>query len=464
MAALVNELTQKVINGKATLQNLKGALDSMLDQQVAAKGTYRALLAKQASATLTAEETVQLPAAEAAEKGFDSRISAQRKLVAEAEKDVTRLEEDLAAEQARLATEDKALAEKPSGRITIVTPDGERFRTLGEQLVAIQRASRPGATPDRRLLAASGLTEGIPSEGGFLVQQEFANIIWERTYNVGELISRAFRIPLTAPNSNGIKIPAVDESSRADGSRYGGVQVYWTDEGALKTASKPTFRQMDLKLKKVAGVVYTSDELLEDSGALQAFIERVLPIELRFAVENSFVNGSGTGQPLGYMNSGAVIAVPRTTPGAVVYADVLKMWSRMWAPSRASAIWLVSQNVEPQLYTMSLTVGTGGTAVYLPAGGASVTPYSTLFGRPVIPSEYTASLGTAGDIQLIDMAEYVYIEKGGIKSDSSIHVRFLYDETTFRFVYRVDGQPAWNSPITPKNGGDTLSPFVILAT
>jgi hypothetical protein len=41
-------------------------------------------------------------------------------------------------------------------------------------------------------------------------------------------------------------------------------------------------------------------------------------------------------------------------------------------------------------------------------------------------------------------------------------VYFVTDETAFRFVYRVDGQPNWNLPLTPKNGGPTLSPFVVL--
>ena len=468
MAAKINECFQGVVDSKATLQNEKGTLNALLDQQASTKGAYLALLKKQSEDKLTDVEKASMPGAEAALNGFDARISAQRKLVAEAEKSVTAAEQAHEAEKQRIAAEDIEIAKRPS-RIEVAPPNAQkdRFATFGEQLLAVQRASRPGAQPDPRLFAASGLNETVPSEGGFLVQQEFSNTIWEKSYEVGELIKRAFRIPLTNPNSNGIKIPAGDETSRADGSRYGGVQVFWTEEGGLKTASKPAFRQMDLKLKKVAGIVYTTDELVEDAGALQAFIQRVLPIELRFAVENAFVNGTGAGQPLGYMNSGAVISVAKETgqlAATVLYENVLKMWSRMWAPSRASAVWLISQNVEPQLYAMSLAVGTGGVPVYLPAGGASSAPFATLFGRPVIASEYTATLGTQGDIQLVDMNEYVYIEKGGIKSDSSMHVRFLYDEMTFRFVYRVDGQPAWNSAITPRNGGDTLSPFVVLDT
>jgi HK97 family phage major capsid protein len=149
----------------------------------------------------------------------------------------------------------------------------------------------------------------------------------------------------------------------------------------------------------------------------------------------------------------------------VVYENVLNMWSRMWARSRANAVWLVNQDVEPQLYTMALNVGTGGAPVYLPAAGASAAPYATLFGRPVIHVEYCATMGTTGDILLMDFSQYALADKGGIQSAMSMHVNFLYDETVFRFVYRVDGQPLWNAALTPASGSaNTLSPYVALAT
>jgi HK97 family phage major capsid protein len=85
-------------------------------------------------------------------------------------------------------------------------------------------------------------------------------------------------------------------------------------------------------------------------------------------------------------------------------------------------------------------------------------------GRPVIPTEHNATLGTPGDIILADLTQYVMADKGAPTTASSIHVRFLNDETTFRFVYRVDGQPVWKKPLTPKNGTNTYSPFVALAT
>jgi HK97 family phage major capsid protein len=101
--------------------------------------------------------------------------------------------------------------------------------------------------------------------------------------------------------------------------------------------------------------------------------------------------------------------------------------------------------------------------LYLPPGGLSDTPFSRLFNRPVIMSEHCATLGSEGDIQLLDLSAYLAITKGGIRGDSSMSVRFLYDERTFRWLFRVDGEPTWSSALTPLNGSNTLSPFVNLA-
>ncbi len=80
-----------------------------------------------------------------------------------------------------------------------------------------------------------------------------------------------------------------------------------------------------------------------------------------------------------------------------------------------------------------------------------------------MPLEQCNNIGGVGDIILGDLSQYLLIDKGGINTASSIHVRFLYDESVFRFIYRVDGQPIWNKPVTPFKGSNSLSPFVTLA-
>jgi HK97 family phage major capsid protein len=185
-------------------------------------------------------------------------------------------------------------------------------------------------------------------------------------------------------------------------------------------------------------------------------------------VEDSILNGDGVGKPLGILNAACLVTVAKETGQAaatITAQNIVKMWARMWARSVTNAVWLVNQDVFPQLFNLSVPIGKGGALVFMPPAGISGAPYGTLFGRPVIVHESSATLGTVGDIVLADLREYQGIEKGGIQSASSIHVRFLEGESVYRFIYRVDGQPTWRSALTPfKGAGNTVSPFIALAT
>ena len=150
--------------------------------------------------------------------------------------------------------------------------------------------------------------------------------------------------------------------------------------------------------------------------------------------------------------------------GTVVWENIVKMRARLWARGRENSVWFINQDVEPQLQTMAMPVGVGGVPVYLPATGAAGAPFDTLFGRPVVPIEQCSTVGTVGDIVLADLSQYILAEKGGIEAASSMHVRFLYAEQTFRFMMRTDGQPLWSTALTPANGTNTVSPFITLAT
>lgn len=357
--------------------------------------------------------------------------------------------------------EDRA-AEKPEVKPSPGTNDEKRFASFGEQLLAAYRAAAPGGKVDERLTtrAASGLNETTPSDGGFLVQQDFVTELLKRTYETGILASKVKKIPIST-NANGLKINAVDEESRANGSRWGGVQTYWEGEAEALTASKPKFRQMELSLKKLTGLCYATDELLQDAAALEAVIRQAFAEEFGFKIDDSILSGSGTGEPLGILNSGAVIKVDKEKDQTdiIKVENLIKMWNRLWSRSRANAVWYINQELEPYLYTLKI----GDKPVYIPAGGLSEKPYGTLFGRPVVPLEQCSAAGDVGDIILADVGQYLLIDKGGVKAASSIHVRFLYDENVFRFIYRVDGKPIWNKPLTPYKGSASVSPFVALA-
>jgi len=298
-----------------------------------------------------------------------------------------------------------------------------------------------------------------------LLQDNFANQLIQTVWDDPDLLGKVNKMSIT--KGNNMKIPAINETSRADGSRGGGVQMYWAAEAGQKTESTPDYRQIELSLKKLVGLIYATDELLEDAPALEGYIRKAFASEMQFKLIDALIRGTGAGQPLGILASPCLVTVAKETGQAnttIDSANIEKMYSRMIASSRKNAIWHINQDVEPQLFNMGITVGFGGTAIFMPAGGISGLPYNTLFGRPIIPLEQCSTLGTVGDVIFADWSKYMAIDKGAMQSAVSIHVKFYYDESVFRFVYRFDGQPELASPITPFSGsGNTLSHFVTLA-
>lgn len=355
----------------------------------------------------------------------------------------------------------------------------EKFASFGEQLFAVAKASMPGTTyQDRRLKRTaafedmetknnpSGLSESVPSDGGFLVQGDFAGELMKRVYETGVLASRCRRVPIGA-NANGLTWNSIDETSRANGSRWGGVNVYWTDEADTATASKPKLFQQELKLKKLMAVCYATEELLADSTALGSLMSQAFQEEMGYKVDDAIYRGNGVGQPKGIITDANVYVSVAKEGGqladTILYENVQKMYSRMWAPSRSKAVWFINQDCEPQLNAMSLAIGTAGVPVYMPAGGVTGQPYATLFGRPVIAIEQADTVGDLGDIVFADLSQYIFIDKGALATSSSLHVRFLYDEMTYKFTLRCNGMPLWRSSLTPANSTNTLSPFIVLA-
>ncbi len=349
------------------------------------------------------------------------------------------------------------------------TPTADsQYRSFGEQLQSIfKHYSSKGSDTDRRLVRApTGASDVDPTGGGFLVQVDFAAAIFMLAHDMGEILSRTNKLPISA-NANGIKIPGVDETSRATGSRWGGVASNWVGEGTNVAPTRPKFRIVEFDLKKLMSLMYTTDELLQDSTALTSLASQAFSEEVMFMTEDAIFEGTGAGMPLGVLKSPCLITVPKQTGQAaatLVKENIDNMWARCWARSMKNAVWFINQDVLPQLMAMNQSVGTGGQLVYMPPGGLSATPYSTLYGREVVWTEYSSTVGTTGDIMLADFSQYMLVDKNGVQAATSMHAAFLTDEMVFRITYRVDGKPMWSQPLTPFKGQNTKSPFIALAS
>lgn len=308
----------------------------------------------------------------------------------------------------------------------------------------------------------SGMNESVGADGAYLVPPQFVNELLMRTYD-NDLLSRCTMVPTT---SQKITIPAVNETSRANGSRFGGVQAYWADEADTISATKPSLKTVDLMPHKLTGMVRVTDELLNDASALEQFIGLMMAQEFQFKIGDAIVNGNGVKKPTGLLNSAALVTVAKETgqgAATIQTENVLKMWARLHASCRANAVWLINQDAEVQLPLMTVGVAGAQLAVYIPQNGLSGLPYATLLGRPVIPVEFCKTLGTVGDIILFDPSQYLVASLGGLQQAVSMHLYFDTAEQAFRYIMRIDGKLWWLSALTPYQGSNTQSCVVALA-
>lgn len=422
---------------------------------------------------LTADPTEVEGAGDALPPGGDAPETEQP--IKESKMDLTQEQLDALLAEAGKAGADAAMKSLPSvnaAGVQVVHDEADTpFASFGMQLAAVKTATlTQGRELTPRLKALNikqlGANELVGSEGGWLLEPSFVAELLKPMHEAGPFSSRAAKLSI-GPNANGVTVRAVDETSRATGSRWGGIQGYRLAEAGTKQPSLPGFRLMELRLKKYAVLCYATEELLQDTTALGGIIQQGASEELDFMINDDILNGPGNAGPLGILVSGALVSVAKESgqiAATIVTENIFKMWSRMNPRSKGNAVWFINTDVTPQLYALSLSVGTGGMPMYMGPGSLPNAPSGALLGRPVVETEFNATLGTVGDIVLTDMSQYVMIDKDA-QAASSIHVQFLTDQVAFRFVYRADGQPKIAAPLTPyKGGSNTLSPFVALAT
>lgn len=351
------------------------------------------------------------------------------------------------------------------------------FRDLGQFAQEVVKSRKNGSvsemiqksfSSEMVTKAATGMGELVGSDGGFLVPPQFSEKIFEKVFAPDALLSKTDGYT-TAGNS--MVFPRLKEDSRATGSRHGGVTSYWVSEGDSITESRPKFGRLEMILHKLACLGVVTEELLTDSGtALNTYLSNIFAKEISFMVGNAIFRGTGAGQPMGILNAACGVSVAKESgqgAATIVSANIAKMWARRFTGGGESGsyVWLVNQDISSQLYLMTLGIGTAGVTTFMPPGGLSGKPYATIMGAPVIEVEYASTLGTKGDIALVDLSQYLTLTKSqGMQTQTSMHLYFASDQQAFRTTFRVSGQPWWPAPLTPFQGTATQSPFVFLDT
>lgn len=353
--------------------------------------------------------------------------------------------------------------------------DEEKYaQDLGSHFRAIWASSRTQMTPDsddvRRYIQKmdqvlrNAMSEKVPADGGFLVPEVLRSELLRISLETAIVRSRARVVPM---ESLRVPYPTIDDTSHVT-NVYGGVQGYWTEEAAALTNSQPAFGRTVLEAKKLTLYTEIPNELFSDSAVtLTQFLNEIFPEALAYFEDDAFINGSGQGEPQGYITSPAAIAVTRKTTSHVYFPDIANMYAQMWPASLSRAVWICSPAVIAELLQLALVNPGGGTGVASPPSFITNmqvldAPTMTIFGRPLIVSEKVPNLGTAGDLSFVDFGYYLLGDRQAMQASTSEQYKFQNDVTAFRVIERVDGRTWIQSPITPRNSGSQLSPVVLL--
>ena len=337
------------------------------------------------------------------------------------------------------------------------------FNSLGEQMRAVMLAAK--GTPDNRLSAvneAQGINTGSGADGAFAIQEDFAGVILETAATTGDILSRVDSYTSGAA-ANAVRFMTCDETDVSE-SVYGGVQAYWASEAATVAASKPKFYETKIDLDKLMAFIYITDEALEDMPFMSGLLNNAMATAANRLLEGSVIDGDGVGKPLGILNAPNLVTVAKEASQTekLTFKNIARMYGRILPRCKTGAVWVMHPDLAEELPFLTLPIGTGGVPVYLPPTGATGAPYATLYGKPIIETDHMAAVGSAGDIGLFDLKEYMLLRKGTVKQDMSIHVEFLTAQNCFRLQLRAGGAPKGRNTVKLKHSTVERSPFVIL--
>jgi HK97 family phage major capsid protein len=327
---------------------------------------------------------------------------------------------------------------------------------------AVAREGKNPGGNEKLMKLKNAFGSQVPSDGGFLIPEVLRAELMRVALESAVVRPRARIVPM---DSLRVPFPLIDTTTDV-GSVFGGVTAYWTQEGTALTVASPNFGRVVLDAKKLTIYTEVPNELLQDSAiSIEPLINELMPEALSFYEDDGFINGGGAGVPLGFINADAAVSVTKAVGQAtntVVWENIVGCYARMIPSSLGRAVWVCSIDTFPELATMALSVGTGGSAIWINNG--TVGPPMTILGRPVIFTEKTPALGTVGDINFVDLGYYLVGDRMAMSVARSDDYKFGNDVVALRVIERVDGRPWIQSAITPRNSGPTLSPFVKVAS
>ena len=272
----------------------------------------------------------------------------------------------------------------------------------------------------------NALSEGVDSEGGYLVPDEFERTLVQALEE--DNVIRAHAHVFTT--SNGIhKIPVVATKGVAN----------WIDEGAPYGESDDVFAQEQIDAHKVGTLIKVSEELLDDSAFdLQQYISKEFTRRIGAKEEEAFLIGDGSKKPTGILHetAGAQVGVTAAGTTAVTADELIDLFYSLKSPYRRKAIWVLNDSSIRAIRKLKDLNNQ-----YLWQPGLREGEPDLLLGKPLYTSAYMPTI-TAGARTILfgDLSYYWIGDRKGI-TFKRLNERYAdYGQVGFLASKRVDAK------------------------
>lgn len=173
------------------------------------------------------------------------------------------------------------------------------------------------------------LQEGVDSDGGYLVPEEYDKRLIDVLEE--ENIMRGLATKITTAGQHKINIAATKPAAA------------WIEEGGALTFGDATFDQIYLDAHKLHVAIKVTEELLYDNAfGLENYIITQFGKALANAEEDAFLNGDGTGKPLGIFAETGGGQVVSTLTAAIKSDDLIDLVYGLKRPYRKNASFIMN--------------------------------------------------------------------------------------------------------------------------
>ena len=272
----------------------------------------------------------------------------------------------------------------------------------------------------------NALEEGMDSEGGYLVPDEYEQKLVESLEEENIFRSLANVIQTSSGDR---KIPVVATKGTAS----------WVDEEGTIPESDDSFGQVSIGAYKLATLIKVSEELLNDSVFnLESYIATEFGRRIGNKEEEAFIVGDGTGKPTGILaaSGGGQLGKTTTSTTSITFDDVIDLYYSLSSPYRKNASFIMNDSTVKAIRKLK---DGNGNYIWQPSMTAGVP--DTILNCPVYTSTYVPTIAAGNKTVVFGDYSYYWIADRQGRSFKRLNELYaVTGQVGFVASQRVDGK------------------------